>query len=74
MVILFKRFWRWLVDQQPQTLGVPYERVILLREESYQIGLLHGRQALARELELMFPPGHAVTAEDAANVKARQVH
>lgn len=52
--------------------------MIALREESYQIGVavgeLRSRHALAQEIEQMFPPGHAINAADAANVKARQVH
>ena len=75
---MLKRFWHWLRNPEYPAVGVPYETVILLREEAYRLGVevgtLQGRFALARELELMFPPHHQITADDAARVKARQVH
>ena len=75
---MLKRFWHWLRNPEYPAVGVPYETVVALRDEAYrlgiEVGILQGRFALARALELMFPSGHSITAEDAANVKARQVH
>ena len=76
MSAALRRIWAWLCA--PENPGVPFERVIELREEAYRIGVevgtLRGRVQLARELQLEFPPHHPMSAEDAENVKARQVH
>lgn len=72
-----KRFWRWL--RAPEPVGVPYERVIELREESFQIGVavgeLRGRKYLADEIAKQFYPDcvDPMTAKDAAGIKARQL-
>jgi hypothetical protein len=73
-----KRFWHWLRNPEYPVPGVPYETTLAIRRESYELGFaqgeLKGRMDLARELELMFPPSNPMTAKDAANVKAKQVH
>jgi hypothetical protein len=73
-----KRFWHWLRNPEYVVVGVPLDRVVLLREQSYEMGIavgeLRGRQALAQEIALEFPPDQAITAEDAVRVKVRQVH
>lgn len=75
-----KRFWRWLRHPEYQEVGIPYMEVVKLREESFHLGRavgeLEGRQALAAELARQFFPDCAkpMTAEDAVNIKLRQVH
>lgn len=68
------RFWHWLTKYP----AFSAEEMNMARAEGYQIGLaqgeLLGRQVLSRELEQMFPPMHAMNAEDVQCVKARQVH
>ena len=68
--------WDWLTTPPPLTFSS--EEVSKAQAEGYAIGLAHGellgRQALSRELEQMFPPMHAMNAEDVQTVKARQIH
>jgi hypothetical protein len=71
-----KRFWHWLRNPEYPTFTL--EEVDTARVEGYQIGLaqgeFRGRRMLAKEMEMMFPEHHAMSAEDVENVKARQLH
>ena len=74
------RAWRlfWKLLRNHEFPVFTEAQVNQARGEGYQIGLaqgeLRGRSLLAQEIEQMFPPGHAIDAIDAANVKAKQVH
>ncbi len=72
----WRLFWKLLLNHEFPVYTEA--QVNQARGEGYQIGLaqgeLRGRALLAQEIEQMFPPGHAINAEDAASVKARQVH
>jgi hypothetical protein len=71
-----RRFWHWLRNPEYPTFTA--EQVLAARAEGYQIGLaqgeLIGRQRLSDEIQFMFPPHVAMTADDAVNVKAKQLH
>ena len=73
---MWRAIWEWLTA--PERRVYTSEDVCSAHGEGYKIGLaqgeLLGRQALSQEIEQMFPPGHAIDAIDAANVKAKQVH
>mgnify|MGYP001588327344 CR=1 FL=1 len=68
--------WDWLSAPVMPTFSL--EELERERRDAYQIGVtqgeLLGRQALSEEIQQMFPPGHAIDADDAANIKARQAH
>ena len=73
---MWRAIWEWLTA--PERRVYTSEDVCSAHGEGYKIGLaqgeLLGRQALSQEIEQMFPPMHAMNAEDAQTVKARQVH
>ena len=74
--MIWRIVWGWLTAPERETFSA--DDVSNAQRDGYQIGLaqgeLLGRQALSDEIQQMFPPGHAIDADDAANIKARQAH
>ena len=74
--MIWRTILAWLTA--PERRVYTSDDVCRAHGEGYKIGLaqgeLLGRQALSHEIEQMFPPGHAISADDAATVKARQIH